>query len=225
MTATLDLQHESLLYTASFANPPFELWGGAGGGIVKELYKALAPYKVTLQQFQLSSGMASAGDTVVTVRIGNTTLKFAFDKLEVTFASFSEEEFQGIPKFLTSVTGWLTRTSKDFRFSSHHVAYHSHSFLKGTAVDDFLRTLTSSHASLGGLNLGGGISLYRMVPDKKWLAELFVDKSRHLSGSLYIGLSLQIEGNTIDYESLLTDGREYLVGILALLDLELPSNP
>jgi hypothetical protein len=225
MSATLDFQHESLSYTATYASPPFELWGGLTGGVVKQLYSALAPYSVGMKQIQISPAMQTAGDTVVTVRVGNTTLKFSYEQLEVTFGSFTEAEFQAIPKFLTSATAWIPKVSKDFRFSTHKVGYHSHSLLKGITVDDFLRNLTRSHASFGGLNIGGGIILHRIVPDKKWRVELIVDKSKPIPGALYMGLTLDIEANELNYDSLLTDGRTYFVDILRYFELELPSNP
>jgi hypothetical protein len=222
MTAVLDFQHESLSYTASFAVPPFEFWGGTTGGVVKQLYDALAPYKVKLGQIQLNRGMATAGDTIVTVKTGNTTVNFSCEQLEVVFASFSEAEFQGIPSFLEAATGWIPTAANVARFVAHQFTYHSHSLLKGTTADDFLRNLTKDHAGFGGLNIGGGLILHRVVPDKKWRVELIIDKSKPIAGAIYIGLTVFIDDNKLNYESLLADGRKYFREILEHLGLELP---
>ena len=54
----LDVQNESLAYTGQFSRPPLELWE-AGGIIIQQSCKALEPYKVTLENFQVPSQLAT----------------------------------------------------------------------------------------------------------------------------------------------------------------------
>ncbi len=218
MSSILDIRYESLAYTARFARPPFELWG-AGGKVVREIYEALAPYKVTLRHFQLSSSISSAADTIVTVQMGTTVLKFSFEKIEVSFSGFSDEEFRGIPKFLQLSTGWL---GKEFQFASHEVAYFMHSVLKEKDVDEFLGTINPNPIKSAGINLGDGAIFNRAVPDKSWITQLTIDRSQHVPGALFIGLNITIVTGLIRYESLLVEAREYFANAIGELGLAVP---
>ncbi len=218
MAATLDIRHESLAYTARFARPPFALWG-AGGRIVGGIYEALTPYNVTLQNIHLSPSVSSPADVIVTVQLGATVLRFSYEKIEVTFSRFSEEEFRGIPKFLHLSTSWL---GKDFPFASHQSFYYSHSFLREMTVDDFLRTMTTKTVKSAGIDLGSGVIFHRAIPQKSWITQLTVDKSQGIPGALFIGLNVSVTGGTLDYDSLFADGREYFGNALAELGLILP---
>lgn len=221
MPATLDLQHESLAYTGNFARPTFELWG-AGGTVVKEIYEALSPYKVSLQNFQLAPSLSSAADAILTVNVVNTVLKFSFVKIDVSFTSFSEEEFQGIPRFLKASTDWLAKAVPSFSFASHEVQYFSHSLLKEVSVDDFLRSVNPRTLKSAGFDLGAGAIFHRSVPERKWVARLMLDRSQYIPGALFVGLSIKIESGLVDYESLLTQGRGYFQESIGELGLTLP---
>ncbi len=221
MPATLDLRHESLIYTGNFSRPAFELWG-AGGIVIREIYEALSPYKVGLQNFLLSPSLTTAADNILTVNVGSTVLKFSFVKVDVSFSGFSEEEFQGIPKFLRASTAWLSKKVPDFLFGSHEVQYFSHSFLKEGPVDDFLRATTSRTLKSAGIDLGTGTTFHRSVPDRKWITRLMLDKSQYIPGALFLGLSIKIESGLVEYDSLLEQGREYFQESIAELGLNLP---
>lgn len=222
MPATLDLRHEGLTYTGNFARPAFELWG-AGGIIVRAIYEALSPYKVSLQSFQLASTLPTAADAILTVSVGSTVLKFSFVKIEVSFTGFSEEEFQGIPSFLKASTDWLIKAVPRFSFASHEVQYFSHSFLKEASVDDFLRTVNPRAIKSAGFDLGAGAIFHRSVPERKWVTRLMLDKSQYIPGALFVGLLIKIEGGPTDYDSLLEQGRGYFQESIGELGLILPN--
>ncbi len=219
MTATLDIRHESLAYSATFARPPLELWG-AGGRIIRGFCEALEPYNVTLRNVQVSPAAATAADTVIAVQIGATVLKFSFEKVEATFSGFTEEEFRGIPKFLRLSTGWL---KKEFPFSAHEAWYFCHAFLKGPTVDEFLKSIYRNPIKSAGLDLGSGAVFYRALPEKAWTVQLTIDKSQQFPGALFIGLRLNIATGAVDYDLLFADGRQYLVKALTDLGVTLPS--
>lgn len=222
MSIALDLQHESLAYTANFRRPPFELWGGGGGGVVRALYDALSPYNITLQQIQLSPSLSTAGDAVVTVRLRQTVLKFSYEKIEVSFNEFSESEFQAIPKFLNAATGWLTQDAPRATFASHYVQYFSHSALKDKPVDEFLLGLNPKPILSEGINLGGGVIFNHVVPSKNWIVQLTIDRSQFIAGALFIGLSIRVESPKVEYDSLLVEGRELFGKAIAQCGLSLP---
>ena len=163
--------------------------------------------------------MATAADTVITVQIGTTILKFSFEQIEVAFSRFSEAEFSGIPKFLKLSTSWL---GEGFQFASHQAIYYSHSFLKEMTTDDFLRTINPKPIKSAGIDLGSGAVFHRAIPEKSWITQLTVDKSQGIPGALFIGLSILIAGGKLDYDSLLGDGREYFRNALGELGLILP---
>jgi hypothetical protein len=221
MPIALDIQQESLAYTGQFLRPPLELWG-AGGTVIRHLTEALEPYKVTLDNFQLNPSMASAADTVFTVRLGSTVLKFSFTKIEVGFSGFSETEFQGIPLFLNAATGWLTREPYAVKYASHQVQYFSHSFLSGAGVEDFLREVNPKSISSEGLNLGGGAIFHHLLPDRQWRTQLTIDRSTVVPGALFVGLLIQIQNSDIGYESLLAQGREFFVKAIGEFGLIVP---
>jgi hypothetical protein len=218
MAATLDIRHESLAYTAKFARPPFSLWG-LGGRIVGGIYEALAPYGITLQNIQLSPSAPTPADTLVTVQLGTTVLKFSYEKIEISFSGFGEEEFRAIPKFLGLATGWL---QKEFPFASHQAFYFCHALLKEGGTDDFLKRISPNPIKSAGIDLGSGTVFYRAVPERSWTTQLTLDKSQHIPGGLFIGLKVAIASGTVNYDSLLTQGAEYLRNALGDLGLALP---
>jgi hypothetical protein len=218
MPATLDIRHESLTYTARFARPPLALWG-AGGRLIGGFYDALAPYNIALQNIRLSPSVSTPADTIVTIQLGTTVLKFSHEKVDVVFTGFSEDEFRGIPKFLELSTAWLR---KDFPFSAHEAFYFCHSFLKEASVDEFLRNINPNQIKSGGLDLGSGVVFYRAIPGRAWTTQITIDKSQHFPGGLFIGIKLAIANGTVDYDSLLSDGREYFRSALSDLGLILP---
>lgn len=218
MRAILDIRHESLSYTATFARPALELWG-SGGRIIRGFCEALEPYNVTLANFHVSPTLPTAAEAVVTIQIGTTVLKFSFQKVEVAFAGFSEEEFLGIPKFLQLSTSWL---EKEFPFKSHEAHYFCHSFLKDASVDEFLKKINPNSPKSAGLDLGNGVVFYRAVPEKAWTTQLTVDKSQHFPGGLFIGIRVSIAESSVNYEKLFAEGRDYLRRALSDLGLTLP---
>jgi hypothetical protein len=217
MAATIDIHHESLSYTGTFARPPLELWG-AGGRIVRGFCDALAPYNVTLRNIHVSSVAPTAADTIITIQIGTAVLKFSFEKIEVAFTGFSVEEFLGIPKFLQRSTEWL---SDDFPFASHEAQYFCHSFLKGSTADEFLKKMNPTSMKSAGVDLGAGAVFYRAIPEKAWTTQLTVDKSQHFPGALFIAIKIAV-ARSVDYDDLLVEGREYLRSALSELGLILP---
>jgi hypothetical protein len=219
MAATLDIRHESLAYSAKFAQPPFLLWG-KGDRILGGFYEALAPYGLTLRNIQMSPKVPTPADPLVTVQLGTTILKFSFEKIEVAFSGFTEQEFLGIPKFLELSTGWLR---KDFPFASHDATYFSHCFLKDGAVEEFLRTINPSSIKSAGIDLGSGAAFYRAVPERLWTTKLTIDKSLHFPGALFVAFQLSVASGTVEYDSLFADAREYFGNALGELGLALPT--
>ncbi len=177
-----------------------------------------------MQNFQLSATLASAADTILTVNIGSTVLKFSFEKIDASFAGFSEEEFQKIPEFLQASTAWLNQTVPGFLFGSHQIQYFSHSFLKETSVDEFLKAKNPATLKSTGFDLGTGAIFHRSVPERKWVTQLTMDRSQYIPGSLFIGLSIRIETGTVDYDSLLVEGRTYFQEFVGTLGLSLPDS-
>lgn len=221
MPTTLDLQHESLNYTGQFLRPPLELWG-AGGTIIRQFCEALERFKVTLQNFQISPSMATAADSVLTLNLGSTVLKFSFEKMEVIVSRFTEQEFQGIPSFLKAATEWLRKDPYALKFAWHQVHYFSHSLLPGTGVEDVLHKVNPKSISSEGLNLGGGGIFNHVLPDRQWRTQLTIDRSQFMPGALFIGLSIRIESPDVEYETLLTQGREFFAKAIGEFGLAIP---
>ncbi len=51
---------------------------------------------------------------------------------------------------------------------------------------------------------------------------LLIDKSRHLTGGLFVSLDVQIHAGEIDYGQAIMDGRTYLAEALGELNLVIP---
>jgi hypothetical protein len=221
MPATLDFRQESLGYTGTFERPALELWG-AGGNVIGRLHEALAPYKVGLQNFHLSPTLPTAADPMLTVNVGTTVLKFSFEKIDVAFTNFTEEELQGIPTFLDLTTNWLTKAVPSFAFSSHQVQYYSHSFLKESPVEDYLRLRSQKGSSLPGFDLGTGVIQHRSIPERKWVTQLIVDRSQLIPGALFISLFIRIESGKLEYGALLAEGRKFFETAVGELGLVVP---
>ena len=108
MPTTVDLQHESLAYSAIFARPPLALWG-AGGTDSRRNLRSAHPHNVTLRNIQVNSSVPTAADPIVTVQLGTTVLKFSFEKIEVAFSGFKlKRQFVASPSFWKAFYGLVT---------------------------------------------------------------------------------------------------------------------
>jgi hypothetical protein len=222
MSFELDLKHEALNYTGSYARPTLELWG-SGGVIIKGLLDALGPHGVTLQQIQVSGNLPNASETVVTAHVpGVGTVKFGFDKMEFNFANFSQTFFEAMPSTMNGLVAWIAKAVPDFRFASHSFSYFSHSFVKDTTPQEVLKTLNVRELRSAGISVGNGAIYNYTVPSKRWETQLLIDKSRHVAGGLFVSLEVRIHTGEIDYGQAIMDGRKYLADVLAELDLVMP---
>jgi hypothetical protein len=175
MPLTLDYKYESLAYTARFEKPVLELWG-AGAIIAKAMYDAYLPFNVPLSNFQLGGPTANAAETVVTVKLGDVgTSRFAFDRTESSFANFSEEAFQTIPRLLAASTDWLRHSISTFKVASHHFVYSNHSVLKEGSVADFLKTVNPRSFKSAGQSIGNGSIFNHVRKDAAWQTQLILD--------------------------------------------------
>jgi len=221
MPATIDIQHEILTYTAVFERPVLRLWGN-GGAIVGGFLEALAPFNVSLRNFQIHTTAAPA-DPVVTITSGSATIRFSFGGLDVTFTGFSDAELRGIPSFLDASSSWLKKSIPEFKFSSHTFAYLQHSFLKGETVERFLATINPSKLALPGLDIGSGAIFNRSIPERYWTTQLVLDRSAPFPGALFLGLSVKIGIAEVEYEKLFAEGMSLYLEALKALNLESPN--
>jgi|SRR6516165_142115 hypothetical protein len=224
MVKELDVRLESLHYTPRFARPLFEFWGN-GGKVLHPLYEALSPHGVTLSNFQISPNVPNASGVVITVGIaGNSTAKFAFDRMEFVLNNFTREFFQSIPKLFHDCTEWIKHAVPDFKFASHTIGYFCHAFLKDSTTKEFLDTISPKTLRSAGSNLGSGTTFHYYEVEKNWQVRLLFDHSVVLPGSLFIGFVIETTTEQIDYGRMLTDGRTYFQSVLQELNLHLPES-
>ncbi len=220
---TLDIRLVGLAYTAKLARPVFELWG-RGAQIVGSLYDALSPYGVTPSQIRLNGNLPHVGDPLITVRIfnENSTVKFAFDRMEFVFNHFTTEVFNTFPQILQASTAWLAKENPKFKFSTHTFTYFSHAFVQDATTADVLKQINPQKLVSAGDTLGNGITFHNLVPDKGWRTNLTLDLSLQLPGALFIGLSIELDTDKIDYEVFMNEARSYYRTMLAELELQVP---
>jgi hypothetical protein len=220
MPFQVEIRHEALNYTGIYVKPALELWGN-GGAIIKSLLDNLGPHGTTFQSIQVSNPVPNASDTSVTAQVpqGGGTVKFGFDKLEFKFANFNSQFFEAIPTFMSNLSAWLHK-APDFKFASHHFTYFVHGFVKDSTPQEALRGLVKELKS-AGISTGNGAIFNQTVPSKSWETQLLVDKSRHLTGGVFISLELLIKKGEIDYAQVVKEGREYLASALSELNLEI----
>lgn len=220
MPVAIEIKHELLTYTAFYERPAFSLWGN-GAAIVRGFHDALAPYRVSLRDIQLTPNTSTAADPVLTITVGSAIVKFAFQSLEVTFTSLDEGMMRRIPAFLDALTSWLKKLP-EFKFGSHKFVYFQHSFLKGKTVDEFLSTFSPKKLELQGVDLGTGVIFNRSVPERFWTTQVTLDRSVPHPGGLFLALSIQIGTGEVEYSKLFDEAVSYYSGIMKTLDLESP---
>lgn len=224
MPATIDIRHESLTYTAYFAQPTFSLWG-RGGEVTKALYNAFSPYGVTLRNIQIAGHTPSAADNVFTMQFGTAVLNFSFEKVEVTFSGLSEEDLRKLPEYLELSTSWLKKIVSDLEFSGHAISYYQHSFLEGLKLEEVLANVNPKKTALPGLDLGSGAIFNRAIPDKSWTVQLIMDKSQAYPGALFLSFTIKIGASRVDYKSLFAEGMSFYTKVLKEFDLVSPNLP
>jgi hypothetical protein len=222
MSYELDLQNEQLTYTVQFSRPAFELWA-QGAMMLKALYQALAPYGATLANFQLTPLTQSAAEPVCTVRVGQNGLyRLTLEKIELTFSQFSQEFFLGLPRIFSESTRWVREVVPGVTFSSHRFAYGSHSLLKSSTAEEFLRTVNGRPLKSAGTSLGNGVIYNFVVPNHNWVTQFVLDRSVVIKDALYLGFVLILQTDQLNYDSLIAESRYYLSSVLNELGLSLP---
>jgi len=223
MAKTLNTRMASLSYTARYLRPILEYWGN-GGKIVGSFYDALSPHGVTLSNFQVSGSVPNVAHPVVTVQMLNNaaTLRFSFDHLEFAFNFVTQENFESIPKILDASTGWLQKDVPGFRFSNHIFAYYCHAFIQDATIAQVLSDINPRSLPVAGESFGHGTVFHSLVADKGWRTSFTFDHSLLLPGSLFIGLSIEMDTPKVDYQNLLIEGRAYYRSVLAELGFEVP---
>jgi len=219
MPKELDIRIESLTYTARFAKPLFSLWG-KGGEIVGPLYDALSPFGVTLGNIVVNTGAANSADPVITVWVrGNSTVKFAFDRIEFAFNGFTEEFFRALPKLFRDSTGWIKPKCK---FASHNFGYFCHAMVKNSTAREVLDTVNPKTLRAAGSSMGNASTLHSSVSAKNWTTRITFDNSQAVPGALFIALIIDTVTDELDYEAVMLDARTYFSSVLAEVDLTLP---
>jgi hypothetical protein len=221
MPYTLDSKYENVAYTARFAAPVLELWG-AGATVAQGMYDAYLPFNVPLSNFQIGGSASNAAEPIMTVKLGDVgTSRFAFDRTESSFANFSEEAFQTIPRLLAASTDWLRKSVKDFKVSTHHFLYSNHSLLKGATLTDFLSSVNARKFKNAGEPTGNGAIFNHVLRDVGWHTQLMLDRSLSVNDGLFFSFGITLSSDKIDYEGMFLAGRKYLDGMLADLGLQL----
>lgn len=221
MPRELDIKLENLTYTLRFARPAFHLWG-RGGAVIGPLYDALSAFGVTLGNILVHSA-PNAAEPVVTVWVrGNSTVKFAFDRLEFALNNYDQEFFEQFPKLFRDCTSWLRREPSVVRFASHSFGYFCHATAKDSTAKVVLESINPRTLRSGGSSTGTGSIFQNSVPDKNWTTRLWFEESRAFPGAIFIALSIDTLTEELDYEATLVDARAYFRSVLAELDLTLP---
>jgi len=222
MPYTLDYKYENFAYTARFEKPVLELWG-AGATVTKGMYDAYLPFNVPLSNFQVGGPATNAAEPIVTVKLGDIgTARFAFDRTESSFANFSEEAFQTIPRLLAASTDWLRSSTKTFKIASHHLLYSNHSLLKEGSPAEFLKTVNAGSVSYAGESIGNGAIFNHVRRDVGWQTQLILDRSLSVNGGLFVSFGIVLDSDKIDYSWLFLEGRKYFETMLGDLGLRLP---
>jgi hypothetical protein len=222
MEKELDVRLEAIHYIPRFARPAFQFWG-AGGKVARHLYDALSPFGATLSGIQVSQTMPDASGIVFTVSLpGNSSAKFAFDRMEFVLNGFTEEFFQSIPKLFRGCTEWIRHESPDFKFASHNIAYFCHAFVKDSTTKEILDTINPKSLKSAGSNLGNGTIFHFYEVERNWQVRIMFDHSLAVPGALFVGLVIDTTTDEIDYDAMFVDGRVYLQSALAELGLRLP---
>ncbi len=222
MPKELDIRLENLTYTVRFAPPVFHLWG-RGGEVVGPLYDALSPYGVTLGNILVHSGVANAADPMITVWVrGNSTVKFAFDRIEFALNNFTQEFFEEFPRLFRDCTGWLRREPSTVRFASHSFGYFCHAMVKNSTVKAVLESINPRTLRSAGSSTGTSTIFHNSVSDKNWTTRVWFEQSQTFPGGLFIALNIDTITEELDYEATMVDARAYFRSVLAEVDLALP---
>jgi hypothetical protein len=222
MPKELDIRLESLTYTARFAKPVFGLWG-KGGDIVGPLYDSLSPYGVTLGNIVVHPGAANAAEPVITVWVrGNSTVKFAFDRVEFALNNFTQDFFEEFPRLFKDTTSWIKGQLPKFQFASHNFGYFCHAMVKASTAKAVLDTINPKSLRAAGISRGSGSIFHSSVTGKNWTTRITFDHSVGVPGALFIGLFIDTNTGELDHQATLVDARAYFRSILAEVDLALP---
>lgn len=222
MAKDLDIRLEILTYAARFAKPLFGLWG-KGGQILAPLHEALSPYGVTLGNIVVHAAVANAAEPLVTVWVrGNSTVKFAFDRVEFALHNFTQDFFEAFPKLFEDSTKWLKKEVPQFKFASHNLAYFCHCMVRGSNPKAVLDAIHPKPLKSAGLSRGNASTFNSAVASKNWTTRIAFDHSLAIPGALFIGLFIDTNTEELDYNATLIDARAYFRSILAEVDLTLP---
>lgn len=218
----LIIQQNQVNYVGLFSKPAFSLWG-EGSKILEELYKAFAPYKLSLTDFRQDYLSPVLSDISVTVFLGaNGNYKFKFDRVEASLSNFSEQELTGFPTdVLSRGTDWLRSSLPDFSFQTHLLTYNNHSKLSEGTAKEFLLKFSQVNLGSVGKGLGNGLIFNWIEPKLERRVQLMIDHSHAYADALFIQFLMQYAGDKMDYWETAATGRDLLGKALAIIGLEI----
>lgn len=218
---SLTVNRNQIDYVGSFEKPAFSLMGQIRR-VLEGLFGCFSVYQTTLADFKiedLASQPANSGVNVFLRSLGNYKLRF--DRVEWTVINFEDQDFDQFPELLSSAEKWLRSTSSEVAFSSHIFSYVAHCKLSSGTARDFLLTRQSETLIEAGEPLGNGIIYNWFDGEIKGKCQLVVDHSFVIKDGLWVQLSTTIEGDQIDYPSVLQRGKAAMNEALGKIGLRL----
>lgn len=217
----LIIQQNLISYVGLFSKPAFPLLED-NSRILEELYRAFAPYKVSLADFRRDSLSSILSDISVTVFLGsNGNYKFKLDRVEASLANFTEQELAGFPDVLSRGTNWLRPSLPDFSFQTHLFTYNNHSKLSEGTAKEFLLSFSQVNLDNIGMSLGNGLIFNWIEPKLERRVQLMIDHSHAYADALFIQFLMQSTGDKIDYLETGATGRDLLNKALAVIGFEI----
>jgi hypothetical protein len=219
----LVIEQNQISYTGNYTKPPFQLWG-QGGSILSGLCSAFAPFGVSLANLRVEgAGSQSPLDQAVIVAFGtNGVYRFRFDKLESTFANFSEQELEMLPLILAAGEGWLRKAVPELEFQSHQIQYGSHSRVSEGTVDELLRRVVRANLEIPGGAVKAGVILKWNEPENGWIVQMTLDQSQFVENGLFLWFGVTISSDHLDFPEVAGAARVLLDKRLGQFDIAIP---
>lgn len=223
MGIRFDVSRADLSFEAGFSQPEFGLFRDTQA-LLHQLYKALEPHGIRLNDMRIERGTGSAADFHLLCYLFDfmMTLRVRVDRLEVYCSQLPEDYLERFSFAIVHALGALRAHWPALTYRAHALAINLHGLLDSVPAKEYVPRFAANIPAGLGPSMGSGTVMYFGPEGERTFSSLTVDISALVANGLYIRSYVVWDGKKVDITALPKLGQAFVKQALDQLGLQLP---
>jgi hypothetical protein len=223
MAVKFDVSRADLSIEAGFSQPEFGLFRDTHA-LLDQLYKALEPYGIRLNDIRIEQGGGSAADFHLLCHLFDfmMTIRVRINRVEIYCSQLPRDYVERFGGAVVHALGALRAHQSTLQYRTHALAVSLHGVLEGVTAKDYVsRFATSIPAGLGP-SVGSATVMYFGPEGDRTFSSLTVDMSALVTNGLYVRAHVVWDGKQVDIAALPKLSEGFIRHALDQVGLQLP---